>query len=61
MGWVKEKGVSEESGQKTGSVEDVHWVPFLRGVVGCGRLEVGVEGAEGVEGDKEHSKGVRDG
>lgn len=53
--------MSEESGQKTGSVEDVHWVPFLRGVVGCGRLGVGVEGAEGVEGDKEHSKGVRDG
>lgn len=53
--------MSEESGQKTGSVEDVHWVPFLRGVVGCGKLEVGVEEAEAVEGDKEHSKGVRDG
>lgn len=52
--------MSEESGQKTGSVEDDHWVPFQRGVVGHGKLEVGVEKAEVVEGDMEHSKGVHD-
>lgn len=27
MGWVTEIVGSEESGQMTGSVEDVHWVP----------------------------------
>lgn len=31
------------------------------GVAGCGRFEMGVEGAEVVEGDKEHLEGVHDG
>lgn len=40
---------------------DVHWVPYLTWVAGCGRFEVGVEEAEVVEGDKGHSEGVHDG
>lgn len=50
-----------ESGRRTGSVGDVHWVPYQRGVAGNGRLELGVGEAEVAEGDKEHSKGARDG
>lgn len=59
MGWVMGKGVLEESGWRTGSVGDVHWVPYLMGMAGCGRFGVSVE--EAVEGDKEHLEGVRDG
>lgn len=51
----------EESGQKTGSAEDVHWVPYLMGVAGCGRFEMGVEEPGEEEGDKEHSEDVHGG
>lgn len=52
MDWVMEIGVLEESGRRTGSVGDVHWVPYLIGELVCGRFEVGVEEAEVLEGDK---------
>lgn len=61
MGWVMEIGVLGESGQRTGSVGGVHWVPYLMGAVGHGRIEVGVEEAEVVEGDKGRLEGVHDG
>lgn len=51
MGWVMERGVLEESGQRTGSVGGVHWAPYLMGVHGCGRFEKWVKGAEVVEED----------
>lgn len=56
-----EIGVLGESGRRTGSVGGVHWVPYLMEVAGRGRIEVGVEEAEVVEGDKGHSEGVHDG
>lgn len=56
-----ETGVLEESGQRTGSVGDVHWVPSRMGVAEHGRSEMGVEQAEVVEEDKEHLEDVRDG
>lgn len=43
MDWAMEKGVLEEFGRRTGSVGGVHWVPYLMGLAGCGRFEVGVE------------------
>lgn len=61
MGWVKEIEVLEESGQRTGSVRGVHWVPYLMGVAGHDRFEKGVGEAEVVEGDREHLGGARDG
>lgn len=61
MGWATEREVLEESGWRTGNVGDVHWVPHLMEVAGCGRSEVAVEELEVVEGDKEHLEGVHDG
>lgn len=60
-GWVTVIEVLEESGWRTGSVGDVHWVPYLMGVAGYGRFELGLEEAGVVEVDKEHSEGVHDG
>lgn len=53
--------VLEESGPRTDSVGDVHWVPYLMGVAGCARSEVGAEEAEVVVGHMERSEGVHDG
>lgn len=61
MGWVVEIEVLEESGRRTDSVGDVHWGPYLMGVAGCARSELGVEEAEVVVGHMEYSKGVHDG
>ncbi|TNN54545.1 hypothetical protein EYF80_035248 [Liparis tanakae] len=61
MGWVVEIEVLEESGRRTDSVGDVHWGPYLMGVVGRARSELGVEEAEVVVGHMEYSKGVHDG
>lgn len=60
-GWVREIEVLEVSGQRTGSVRGVHWVPYLMGVAGHGRFEKEVREAEVVEGDKEHLEDVHDG
>lgn len=60
-GWVREIEVLEESGQRTGSVRAVHWVPYPMGVAGHERFEKGVGEAEVVEGDKEHLEDVHDG
>lgn len=38
--------MSGESGLRTDSVRDVQRVPYLRVLVGHGKLEVGVESAE---------------
>lgn len=59
--WVKGTEVLEESGQRTGSVGDVHWAPYLMEVPGNGRFEVGQERAEVVVGDKGHLEGAHDG
>ncbi len=61
MGWVMETGELEESGWRTDNVGDVHWVPYLLEVAGCGRLEGRVMEAEVEEGDKKHLEGVHDG
>lgn len=53
--------VLEESGRRTGSEGAVHWEPYLMEAAECGKFEVGVEEAEGVEVGKEHLEGVHDG
>lgn len=53
MGWVMEKEVLEEFGQRTGSEGDVHLVPYLMEVAVSEKTVVGVKKVEGVEVDKE--------
>lgn len=54
MGWVMEREVLEEFGQRTGSEEDVHLVQYLMEVAVSEKTVVGVKKVEGVEVDKEH-------
>lgn len=61
MGWAKETRVLEESEQRTGNAVVLHRVPYLMGVLGNGRCEVGLEEAEAEAGDREHLEDVHDG
>lgn len=52
MGWAMERGVLGESGWRTGRAAVVRWVRCLAVVLGCERIDQGVEEAEGVQGDR---------